>query len=392
MDDTLLEQTRSGFQETFHRPPQAIAYAPGRIEIIGNHTDYNEGDVLGAAIGRRIYAASALNEGEKLAICSTQSGVLVEIDLSRELKPLEGPHSWVNYPLGVLRELLPLYPELRHGVSLYCHSDLPIGGGLSSSAAIELSSALAFLALEGASMDRVELARLCRRAENDFVGVPSGILDQGVSVFGQEQGLVRIDCETEVFNVFRLETEVAIWIFDSGEQHSLADGSYERRFQECRQALSEIQKVFPNTACLARLTPDALAWVREQGDAVWAKRARHVAEEHLRVDEAVQRIEAGDLPGLGKLLQASHWSSSRLFENSTERLDWLVEGLSVIDGVHGCRLTGGGFGGGAMALADPSLTPESFAPLLERFAAQFETRPQPLRLKIGAGADLANPL
>lgn len=392
MNNDLLEQTRNGFQETFHSAPQAIAYAPGRIEIIGNHTDYNGGDVLGAAINRRIYAAAALNEGKKLAICSTQSGVLVEIDLERELNPLEGPHAWVNYPLGVLRELLPRYPELRHGVSLYCHSDIPIGGGLSSSAAIELSSALAFLALEGATMDRAELARLCRRAENDFVGVPSGILDQGVSIFGQEQGLVRIDCQQEIFKVFRLEADVAIWIFDSGEQHSLADGCYEQRFQECQQALAEIRHAFPETSCLARLAPEALDWVRAREDQNWSKRARHVAEEHLRVGLAVERIEAGDLPGLGSLLKTSHWSSSRLFENSTPRLNWLVEGLSAVDGVHGTRLTGGGFGGAAMALTDPDLTPETFGPLLGRFAKQFGTQPHPLRLGIGAGADIANPL
>jgi galactokinase len=338
--------------------PVAMAVAPGRIEVLGYHTDYNGGEVLGAAVDRQLAVAVGLRTDREIRLVSGDRAEAqpVVVDPDR-LEPFPGDarEAWANYPVGVLVELIRAGLSLEHGLNILVLSDLDPGAGLSSSAALELSAALALAsACRFTIADRASLARLGRRAENGFVGVPCGILDQGVSAFGQRDALVHIDCATEVFSTSPLPPGLHFWVFNSGKKHALIDSMYSRRHEECMNALQIMRGFFPDIAGLCSLQPGQIEDHRIDlpGDAY--KRALHVTQENNRVRAAVSGLDQSDLATVGTLLGDSHASSRDLMENSTPELDFLVGQLATRPGVLGARLTGGGFGGAALALTDAS--------------------------------------
>jgi galactokinase len=239
------------------------------------------------------------------------------------------------------------------GFDLLVDSDLPAGAGLSSSAALELATALALLELvKSPPLSAELLALLGRHAENKYVGVPCGILDQGTSAFGAEGELVYIDCRGPTFQRVPFPASAHLWIFNTREKHALVDGLYATRHRECTEAAVTLAIPY-----LTDLTPAQFAAQSGQLAPVVAKRAQHVIEEHARVHAAVAALQSGDLVATGRLLTASHRSSQHLFENSTPSLDRLVDALEKHPAVYGARLTGGGFGGAVMALTRDTFTP-----------------------------------
>ncbi len=376
MKSALFERFRS----RFGRDPEVVTRAPGRIEFIGNHTDYNGGTVLGAAIDRSVWVALARRPDARRRFATDQREGVVEADAAR-IEKRTGAESWANYPLGVLAALPEFGLPVPGGFDYLALSDLPPGAGLSSSAAIELASGLAFVAAVGANPERERLVKAARHAENHFVGVPCGILDQGVSGFGRKDHLVFIDCRGPEFTAVPMPAGAHFWIFNTHTKHALVDGLYAARHRECMdaaQALGVTQLVDASAVMLATRA--------SRLSEVAAKRARHIIEEIARVTVAAAALRDGDLRAVGQLLFASHRSSQMLFENSTAELDFLVATLREGPSVFGARLTGGGFGGAVMALTSAEFGEREAQAVVEAYARRFGARPDVLHTQTGEGA------
>lgn len=370
------------FRVTYGRDPEFIARAPGRLEFIGNHTDYNGGTVLGAAIDRDIWVVLARRTDGTWNFASEQKPGVVQVPAGELLRRTEAG-SWVNYPLGVLQALGVFGLRIPAGFDFLAVSNLPLGAGLSSSAAIELASALVFTRAVGEDPSRETLVRVARHAENHFVGVPCGILDQGVSGFGRRNHLVRIDCRGPWFDRVPLPPGVHFWIFNPPASHALVEGRYAERHRECLSAAEAL-----GVACLADATLASLGALAGRVSEAVARRARHVIEEIARVDACVAALAAGDLAAVGRLLTASHRSSQVLFENSTPQLDHLVATLVATPHVYGARLTGGGFGGAVMAMTTADFDVAAADRVAATVAARFGDRPQVLHLETADGAEI----
>jgi len=377
---------RKLFEQTFSSTPTLLARAPGRIEVIGNHTDYNGGTVLGAAIDRSVDVAFRPRTDSVILLVSDILREVVRID--GQVVPQKGDASWANYPLGVLMALEKRGLKRDHGFELAVTSDVPTGSGLSSSAALELSSALVLCAHFGLELNRRELAMACQEAENDFVGMPCGILDQGVSAFGEKDQLVHIDCRGPDFSTVPMPPNVHFWIFNTHQKHALVESLYSTRHGECMEATAAFKSHDPQIECLADVSPDRLGPVIDQLPEDVGKRARHVVEEIDRVRQASESFSSGDLDGAGRLLFRSHESSRLLFENSTVELDDLIERLKDQPGVYGARLTGGGFGGAVMAMTDGSFTMEQALEICRQYEERFGEKADALHVRTADGAAL----
>lgn len=319
----------------------ATAKAPGRVELLGNHTDYNEGVVLGAAIDRGVKITGARRIDGIIHMRSSDFGD-VQIPIS-ELRPLKESR-WANHALGVVSELIQLGASVG-GFSAELTGDLPIGCGLSSSAAFELATALFLLKLYPHKLTRLEVAKACQRAEHRYVGVRSGLLDQVTSLFGRAEHAVFFDCRTEEINTVPFPPRLALIVADSGKRRELAVVDYNARREQTQAAARALHLRALRDATAADIAhshlPDLLR-----------RRAMHVVEENERVWRAVALLERSDESGFGKLMNESHNSSRRNFENSTPELDVLVSIAQSIPDVLGARLTGAGFGGAIVALCE----------------------------------------
>jgi galactokinase len=323
---------------------KTTAHAAGRVELLGNHTDYNEGVVLGAAIDRGLNVAGNRREDGIIQICSNDFG-RVEIPLS-ELHPLTEDR-WANYALGVVRELIDLGVPVT-GFHMEIAGDVPVGAGLSSSAAFELATVLFLLKLFPRELARLEIAKACQRAEHRYVGVQSGLLDQVIALFGRANHAVFFDCRTEETLTVPFPPGLALVVAESGKKRALASGEYNLRREETHAAARAL-----GVSALRDVTSADLARRSDLPDLV-RHRAAHVVGENERVWRAVKLLETGDGIGLGKLMNESHESSRQNFENSTPELDLLVSIAQKLPGVLGARLTGAGFGGAIVVLCKRS--------------------------------------
>ena len=376
------------FDQYFSGEPTHLAFAPGRIEFIGNHTDYNGGLVMGAAVNEGITVAVRLREDALIKIVSDM-GNLIECPLGN-YKPALGDASWTNYPIGVTKVMNEAGMECPKGYDMAITSTLPAGAGMSSSAALELATAHALAALYSFETDTAGFARIGRKAENEFVGMPCGILDQGVSAFGRANHLVRIDCATEDFSTIPMPGGAHFWIFDSKKKHALVDSAYAERYQECHDALEQIKSDYPNASTLSEISLEQLEASRDRIDPVLYLRATHVVGENARVGAVESALAAKNLKAVGEALNASHLSSRDNFENSIEELDTLVELLNLQSQVYGARLTGGGFGGAVMAMTDSSFGQKNADIIREDFQAKYGYKPTIFRTQAGEGARLVS--
>jgi galactokinase len=349
--------------------------APGRVNLIGEHTDYSEGFVMPIAIDLACFAAVARSsEPEMFRVYSEDLLEGSELPV-QEIADAKPRGKWVDYVLGVAQQLARSGHEVLSS-DLLIHSTVPVGSGLSSSAALEVSSAMALVT---GSISKIELARLCQRAENEFVGMPCGIMDQFVSIFGEEHAAILIDCRTLEHQTVPLPTNVAIVAVNSMVKHELGSSAYRERVAECAQAVAYIRSSHPGVKTLRDATLEMLD--AAMGDVV-LRRARHVVSEVNRVLEFAGAAKAGDLKRMGELFVASHRSLQHDYEVSCPELDFLVDTAIALPGVYGARMTGGGFGGCTVNLVDPagvdSFQREISARYKERFdidAKVFECRP-----------------
>jgi galactokinase len=353
----------AAFRERTGRDPDGVWAAPGRVNLIGEHTDYNDGFVLPAAIDRLVLAAAGRRDDGRLRLWSLQSEPPADLELA-EVGPgkVEG---WAAYPAGVAWALGQAGVEVG-GADLVVDGDVPAGAGLSSSAALECATATALADLCGAGLDRVTLAGLARRAENEVVGVPSGAMDQMVSMLGRAGHALFLDTRSLETEQVPLPLEAAglcLVVIDTRAGHRLVDGAYADRRAACEAAAATL-----GVPALRDATPTqveaAAAALGEEG----RRRARHVVTENARVLEAVRLLRAGELERLGPLLAASHASLRDDYEVSSPELDTAVE-AAVVAGAVGARMTGAGFGGSALALARVDLVGRVHEQVRAAFAA-----------------------
>jgi galactokinase len=315
--------------------------APGRVNLIGEHTDYNDGFVMPAAIGFSAWVAIAPRDDRKLLVCSENFSRSIECDLDG--RPRAAGH-WSDYVCGVAVTLEQAGYRLR-GASLLIRGDVPIGAGLSSSAAIEVATGYALLSISGHTIDRVELARLCQRAENEYVGMRCGIMDQFISCCGHAGQALLLDCRSLDYRLLPLDQQARLVICNTMVRHELASSAYNQRRAECEAGVRHLARALPHVRALRDVT---LAELERHGrdlpEAVW-RRCRHVISENARVMEAAAALERGDLWAFGRLMNESHRSLRDDYEVSSDELDLMVKLAGQVEGVYGARMTGGGFGG-----------------------------------------------
>ncbi|MHA3770812.1 galactokinase [Verrucomicrobiota bacterium sgz303538] len=355
----------------------AKAYAPGRVELLGNHTDYNEGVVLAAAIDRGLTVSGSSRDDGSIILTSRHFGRTVEVEIPQLQPQIE--EAWANYSLGVFQEFVAAGLPVN-GFHAEIHGDLPIGAGLSSSAAIEVATAYFLLKLYGIEMPKLEIAKLCQRAENYFVGVRSGMLDQATSVFGRAGHAVYLDCRSDEIRMIPFPAEVALVLAESGVKHSLIHGTYNERREQCHAAAQALG--------VHALRDVASEQLQQKGGMapLLRRRAMHVVGENERVWRAAQLLESGDVASFGKLMNESHESSRTNFENSTPELDTLVEIARSLPGVLGARLTGGGFGGSIVALVQADRANEIAEHLGRGYSERSGHPPQAFVCRIADGA------
>jgi galactokinase len=340
--------------------------APGRVNVIGEHTDYNLGFVLPMALDMATCIATAPAADGKLRIHSEHRKETREFDPAA-IGSLEPQRQWSDYPIGVAKELALAGFDIAPA-NLLIRSTVPEGSGLSSSAALEVSSALAFLA--GRALAPLELARLCQRAERNFVGVPCGIMDQYISVFGRERSAVEIDCRSLGHRYVSLPEGVAFVAVNTMVKHALAGSAYKDRVAECAEAVEGLKQALPAIASLRDVTHEQFEEASGPLSPVVLRRARHVVTEDARVNRFVEAGARGDVAAMGKLMVESHRSLQLDYEVSCEELDFLVDRALEIEGVYGSRMTGGGFGGCTVSM----LRADAVAQFSKRIAGEYERR------------------
>src|SRR5271170_1476908 len=323
--------------------------APGRVNLIGEHTDYNDGFAMPAAIEFYCWVAVGPREDRKLNIYSEEFSAAAEADLDSAAQlPSK---TWSDYPVGVALQLDQGEFRLR-GANLLIESEVPMGAGLSSSAAIEVATALALAGQSGWSPDRVQLAQLCQKAENEFVGARVGIMDQFVSLHGLENHALMLDCRSLTFESLLIPDSVKLVISNTMVKHELASSEYNRRRADCEEAVRRLSDVLPGIRALRDVSLEQLEKHRNVLTDVIYKRALHIVTENARVLDSAEALRSGDIARFGQRMAESHRSLRDLYEVSCRELDLMVDLAFQQKGVFGARMTGGGFGGATINLVD----------------------------------------
>jgi galactokinase len=375
---TAAERAQQAFAERFGTEPEGVWAAPGRVNVIGEHTDYNDGFVLPVALPHTTRAAVGRRTDGRVALASLQGdGAVVELALA-DLAPGR-PDGWAGYPAGVVDGLRDL---LAGGVSVLVDTDVPVGAGLSSSAALTCSVALALSDLVAPHLTRADLVELARRSENDFVGAPTGILDQSASLLCEAGHALFLDTRSRTTEQVPLDLAAAgleLLVVDTGTSHTHADGGYGDRRRECEEAAARLGvpalRDVPEVAALAALDDDVLR-----------RRARHIVTENARVLEIVRVLRgAADPRSIGPVLSEGHASLRDDFEISTPELDACVD-AALAAGAHGARMVGGGFGGSAVVLVDRDRAGAVAEAVRHRFAQAGYSAPRTFDVVPSAGA------
>jgi len=378
-----VEQLIGEFEERFGAEPRLFR-APGRVNLIGEHTDYNEGFVMPFAIDRHTIVAARRRDDTKLNVIARDLDKSVEIDLGDA--PVKKRGDWIDYVEGTVRCVAEEFGELQ-GADMIITSSVPIGGGLSSSAAIEVSVGLAALSLNDKEIDLKRLAFAAQKAEHEYVGTRSGIMDQFTSVFGKEGNAMLLDCRSLEMDYIPLSTDdVDIVVIDTKVEHSLASSEYNKRREECEKGVEILQKYLPYIKSLRDVTP---ADIYVQADAlpdVILKRCRHVVSENERTVAAAGALREQDLTAVGKLMFESHRSLRDDYQVSCPELDLLVETAETVEGVFGSRMTGGGFGGCTVTLVTKDTRDALIQASVETYSKRFKKDPGVYTFSASSGA------
>ena len=362
-----IEQLKSAYEAAYQKPATDIFFSPGRVNLIGEHTDYNGGFVFPCALSFGTYLLLATNTEKKINFRSLN----VEAVYSHELTQLTSPlpnKAWANYPLGVLAQFLKRGVAIEQGYDILFWGNVPAGAGLSSSAAMEVVTAYAFNELLGTGYDRTELAKIGQKAEHEFAGVMCGIMDQFASAQGRQDHAIYLNCDTLAFDLVPVKLEgIKVVVSNTHSPHHLDSGAYNDRVRQCQLAVQQISAVRP-IKNLAELTQADFEQVEHAiTDEVAHRRARHVVGEVQRTKDAVEALQQGNIALFGKLMTQSHISLRDDYEVTGLQLDSLAEAAWKVEGVLGSRMTGGGFGGCTVSLVHDEAIPA----FIEQVGAEY---------------------
>ncbi|NDV61464.1 galactokinase [Puniceicoccales bacterium CK1056] len=367
----LIDNVREQFKMNFGDDAEIVAFAPGRVNVIGEHVDYNGGWVLPAAIDRFLVMAVKARSGKEVRLATATYDGRVEFTLD-EIAPGRS-RGWDRYVRGVLAGIIGAGNDLT-GFDACFDSNIPIGGGLSSSAAFEAATGLAALALCGGEMDRFELAKLCQHAEHEYAGVPCGIMDQAAVLNCKAGHLLFLDCENETFEQAPFKADGwRLMIINSGVAHELADGEYAKRRKACHDAAEII-----GVSSLRHIAIEELdaTLANESLNEEMRKCVRHNVTENDRTHKAVAALAAGDIEEAGKQMNLSHASLRDDYRVSCDELDYIAEIAQPLEGVAGCRMTGGGFGGSCIALVREEVAENVSTLISTAFSTRFKHAPK----------------
>lgn len=383
-----LQTINNAFSAVFERKlPTVIVRAPGRVNLIGEHTDYNDGFVFPMALDFQILTAAGKRQDQLVRIYSVDYQKMVEFNLEQPIS-YDTEERWSNYPRGIVAMLMEKGIRLA-GMDLVFSGDIPQGSGLSSSAALEVSVALTLQVLNGFSMNGPDLARLCQRAENSFVGMNCGIMDQFISVMGRKDHALFLDCRTLEYRHIPLELkDYRILICHSGVKHSLVDSEYNKRRQECETGVAVLSQKYPKIKSLRDATLSELNACKNDLDQTVYRRCRHVITENQRVLKSIESLNQNNLVTFGKLMNESHDSLRDDYQVSCFEIDLLVDFARNFNGVLGSRITGGGFGGCTVSLISNSLINDFTKEIKEYYRQKTGIVPNLYISRPAAGASL----
>lgn len=372
------------FQELFGSS-QLTVRSPGRINLIGEHTDYNEGFVLPAAIDKEIYFAFAKNNGKECRIFSYDYGEMNTFSLD-DFSPV--PQGWINYIMGVVAQLQADGHRIE-GFDCVFGGNIPIGAGLSSSAALENGVCLGLSSLFELNLDKLSIIRYSQKAEHEYAGVACGIMDQFASMMGKAAHAIRLDCRSMEYIYFPLDLEEYQFILcDTKVEHALADSEYNQRRSECELGLTAVQNFYSGIISLRDVTYEMLDTVRVEVPPVVYERCSYVLEENDRLLKGCELLKKGDFEGFGKLMYGSHDGLSKKYEVSCRELDFLVDFTREREEVLGARMMGGGFGGCTINLVKREQKEKLQAEITAAYYEQFMRSPEIYEVNIVDGTSV----
>ncbi len=384
-----LENLADEFRERFSLTPRFFQ-APGRVNLIGEHTDYNEGFVMPYAIDRRTIVAGAVRTDTQLNIYARDIGETATIDLADP--PEFRRHSWIDYVEGSVRCVSERYGSKLCGADLIITSRVPIGAGLSSSAALEIAVGFAILSLNDLVVDGEQLAFAGQEAEHKYVGIRSGIMDQFAAVFGKEGSAMLLDCRSlEIDYVPITNDNISFAVIDSKVRHDLASSEYNTRRAECESGLAMLQKYVRDIRSLRDVTAQMLDDHEGSLPETIRRRCRHVVSENIRTLAAAEAFRVNDFRRAGQLMAESHRSLRDDYEVSCAELDFLVDIAESVDGVLGARMTGGGFGGCTVNLVEKSAVANLREKCLTSYSKEFGFSPDFYVFEPAPGVSEINP-
>ena len=362
-----IEQLKSAYEAHYQKSATDIFFSPGRVNLIGEHTDYNGGFVFPCALSFGTYLLIAANNENKINFCSLNIDVTYSLELDQLTKPMPDK-AWANYPLGVLAQFIKRGVVIEQGYDILFWGNVPAGAGLSSSAAMEVVTAFAFNELLGTGYDRTELAKIGQKAEHEFAGVMCGIMDQFASAHGKQDHAIYLNCDTLEFDLVPVKLEgIKVVVSNTHSPHHLDSGAYNDRVRQCQLAVQQISTVRP-IKNLAELSQTEFEQVEHAiTDEVAHRRARHVVGEVQRTKDAVEALQNGNIQLFGKLMTQSHISLRDDYEVTGLQLDSLAEAAWKVEGVLGSRMTGGGFGGCTVSL----VRDEAIPTFIEQVGAEY---------------------
>ena len=362
-----IEQLKSAYEAAYQKSATDIFFSPGRVNLIGEHTDYNGGFVFPCALSFGTYLLMAPNNEQKINFRSLNIDAVYSLELTQLSTPLPNK-AWANYPLGVLAQFIKRGVAIEQGYDILFWGNVPAGAGLSSSAAMEVVTAFAFNELLGTGYDRTELAKIGQKAEHEFAGVMCGIMDQFASSQGKKDHAIYLNCDTLEFDLVPVKLEgIKVVVSNTHSPHHLDSGAYNDRVRQCQLAVQQISAVRP-IKNLAELSQADFNQVEHAiTDEVAHRRARHVVGEVQRTKDAVEALQQGNIELFGKLMTQSHISLRDDYEVTGLQLDSLAEAAWKVEGVLGSRMTGGGFGGCTVSL----VRDEAIPTFIEQVGAEY---------------------
>ncbi len=386
MKKILIQNTKEHFEKLFHNHPDSIFLSPGRINIIGEHVDYNDGYVLPAAINKYVCIAISPNKNSSCKIVAKDLNEVFEFDLKDTLVP--NTIMWINYILGVLQQLKE-QKQFINGFNAVFSSSVPIGSGLSSSAAVECGFAYAFNNMFDLGLTKEEIALIGQKSEHTFVGVNCGIMDQFASVFGKKNKVIKLDCNTLEYEYHKADFKNhSLLLLDSNVKHTHLTSGYNDRRNEVEQGLAIIKQHFTEVKTFRNCTVEMVNSLKSELGITIFKRCHFVVKEIQRVQDAVDSLSNSDYKKLGKLMTETHHGLSQEYEVSCDEIDFLVAAVQNEKSVLGARMMGGGFGGCSINLVEKGTENELINKIAELYRNAFGIELKSYKVKISNGTSI----